>query len=116
MEYKDVEKFREWLISEEKSRAMVDKYMWDIKKCRETIGKGWDKEKLIAYKYCLMETYAPASVNSMLTSVNMFLKFLGKTEWIVKLLKIQQYVKTIYIGLLDREADPEGLANEWKAN
>ena len=39
MEYEDVEKFREWLISEEKSRATVDKYMRDIKKCWETIGK-----------------------------------------------------------------------------
>ena len=90
MEDREVEKFRKWLISEEKSRATVDKYMRDIKKCRETIGEDWDKEKLIAYKYCLMETYAPASVNSMLTSVNMFLKFLGKTELVVKLLKIQQ--------------------------
>ena len=90
MEDREVERFRKWLISEEKSRATVDKYMRNIKKCRETIGKEWDKEKLIAYKHCLMETYAPASVNSMLTSVNMFLKFLGKMDWSVKLLKIQQ--------------------------
>ena len=44
----------------------------------------------MAYKEYLAKRYAPASVNSMLTAMNRFLRFIGREDMCVKLLKIQR--------------------------
>ena len=48
------------------------------------------KEHTIAYKEQLTKQYAPTSVNSMLTAMNLFLKFTGQSSLCVRLLKIQR--------------------------
>ena len=86
-----IEKFRLYLINEEKSEATIEKYIRDIVKFRMWIsGKALNKKIVLEYKQFLIESYAPASVNSMLSSINSFFEY---NEWFdckVKALKIQK--------------------------
>lgn len=53
-------------------------------------GKTLNKKIVLEYKQFLIESYAPASVNSMLSSINSFFEY---NEWFdckVKALKIQK--------------------------
>ena len=87
------EKFREYLISEEKSAATTEKYLRDIRLFTEFSGGGEiTKETLIEYKKHLRENYAARSVNSMLASINALLSFLGWQDLRVKALKLQRQV------------------------
>ena len=86
-----IEKFILYLINEEKSEATIEKYIRDIIKFRMWIsGKTLNKKIVLEYKQFLIESYAPASVNSMLSSINSFFEY---NEWFdckVKALKIQK--------------------------
>lgn len=79
------------LHEDEKSEATVEKYIRDVSafssflRERELI-----KQEVIEYKKQISENYAPASVNSMLVSINSFLDFIGFHDLRVKLLKIQR--------------------------
>lgn len=84
--------FREYLILEEKSMSTVEKYCHDA---NEFFGfaatKEITKELTLAYKKHLQgRNYAVRSINSMLTSVNCLLSFLGWIDCRVKLLRYQQ--------------------------
>ncbi|MDO5477886.1 MAG: tyrosine-type recombinase/integrase [Clostridia bacterium] len=88
-----VEKFKQYLIEEEKAGATVEKYVRDI-----TAFALWCKEAevckslVLRYKQEMMEKYAPASVNSVLSSLNSFFEY---NEWHglkVKMLKIQKQI------------------------
>ncbi len=86
-----ISEFENYLAEEEKSEATVKKYIRDIRAfeiflCKNEPSKGL----LIQYKKSITEAYAPASVNSMLVSVNRFLKFIGRSDCCVRLLKIQR--------------------------
>ncbi len=88
-----VSRFKEYLIDEEKSSATIEKYLRDIKSfCEFLRDKPLNKDKTLAYKEYLTESYAPASVNSMLVAINCFLKFIGRQDCCVKLLKIQRQI------------------------
>ena len=86
-----IKKFRRYLIEEEKSAATVEKYIRDINVFADWLGeKDLDKETVLTYKENLIKNYAPASVNSVLSSLNSFFTF---NEWYnlrVKNLKIQR--------------------------
>ena len=88
-----VEKFKEYLINEEKSKATVEKYIHDV-----VTFKIWAKEeeitkiKVLEYKQELTEKYAPASVNVALSSLNSFFLFNEWYECKVKALKIQKQI------------------------
>ncbi len=85
--------FENYLIEEEKSEATVEKYIRDVKVFADFLcGNEPSKSELIRYKKSIAESYAPASVNSMLVSINAFLKFIGRTDACVKLLKIQRQI------------------------
>ncbi len=88
-----IEKFKHYLIEEEKSSATLEKYMRDI-----TVFFAWlagselDKIAVLRYKEHLTMNYAPASVNSVLSSLNSFFDY---NEWHglkVKMLKIQKQI------------------------
>ena len=83
--------FRRYLIGEEKAAATVEKYIRDINVFADWLGeKELDKETVLIYKENLTKNYAPASVNSVLSSLNSFFSF---NEWYnlrVKNLKIQR--------------------------
>ncbi len=88
-----IKKFRRYLIEEEKAAATVEKYIRDINVFADWLGeKDLDKETVLTYKENLIKNYAPASVNSVLSSLNSFFTF---NEWYnlrVKNLKIQRQI------------------------
>ncbi len=89
----EISDFENYLIEEEKSAATVEKYLRDIRTFAAFLGdREASKSEVIAYKKQIAEEYAPASVNSMLVSVNAFLKFIGRGDLCVKLLKIQRQI------------------------
>ena len=88
-----IQTFKEYLINEEKSLSTLDKYIRDI-----TVFTKWCKHRelnksiVLQYKQELIEKYSPATVNSVLSSLNSFLMF---NEWYdlkVKTLKIQKQI------------------------
>jgi site-specific recombinase XerD len=88
-----IQKFKEYLIDEEKSTSTLDKYIRDItvfmEWCKET---ELSKSVVLEYKQEIIEKYAPASVNSILSSLNSFFAY---NEWYdlkVKALKIQRQI------------------------
>ena len=90
-----IQKFKEYLIDEEKSSSTLEKYIRDI-----TVFMDWCKESelnksvVLEYKQDIVEKYAPASVNSILSSLNSFFAY---NEWYdlkVKALKIQRQIFT----------------------
>lgn len=89
-----LEQFKRTMIEEEKSAATQDKYMRDAKAFFKFALEYpcVNKETVIAYKRKLAEEYMPASVNSMLASVNAFLRKMGWQECTVKSIKIQKDV------------------------
>lgn len=106
-----IEKFKDFLINEEKASATLEKYMRDIKAFSEwTLGSELDKRKVLEYKEYLIGKFAPASVNSVLSSLNSFFEFNNWYELKVRMLKIQKQIfaqkdkelsKTEYERLLD---------------
>lgn len=89
-----IEKFKQYLIEEEKANATLEKYMRDITAFFVWLAGGkLDKLKVLGYKeYLINANYAPASVNSVLSSLNSFFEF---NEWHglkVKMLKIQKQI------------------------
>lgn len=90
---KTISDFKEYLLAEEKSEATIDKYIRDIKAfCAFIKGREFDKKDVLEYKSRIIEKYAPASVNSMLSSLNALFAFLEWHEMKVKTLKVQKQV------------------------
>lgn len=53
-------------------------------------GRALTKQELIRWKQQMSEQYSAATVNAMLAAINGFLRFMGWSDMIVKLLKIQK--------------------------
>lgn len=89
-----LEQFKKHLIYAEKSQATIEKYLRDIRGFLTSLGDvaALTKERAIAYKAELVRQYAPASVNSMLVAVNCFLRYIGRQDCCLKLLKIQRQI------------------------
>ena len=90
---KIIKKFKEYLIDEEKSKATIEKYIRDL-----TVFVSWlggaelCKTKVLEYKEYIISKYAPASVNSILSSLNSFFDFIDEYGLKVKNLKIQKQI------------------------
>ncbi len=68
-----VRKFKQYLYEEERSENTIAKYMRDIGGLIEYAEqKELQKADMLEYKRKLCATYAPQSVNSMLSSINSF--------------------------------------------
>ena len=90
-----VRNFKEYLINEEKSRATTDKYIRDLKAFAAWLGgEELSKAKVLEYKEHIITKYAPASVNSILSSLNSFFEYGGECGLKVKNLKIQKQIFT----------------------
>ena len=88
-----IRKFKCYLVNEEKSSSTIDKYIRDItvfmEWCKET---ELNKSVVLEYKQDIVEKYAPASVHSILSSLNSFFAY---NEWYdlkLKALKIQRQI------------------------
>lgn len=90
---KIIKKFKEYLIDEEKSKATIEKYIRDL-----TVFVSWlggaelNKTMVLGYKEYIISKYAPASVNSILSSLNSFFDFIDEYGLKVKNLKIQKQI------------------------
>ena len=90
-----IQAFESYLREEEKSEYTISKYLRDTRTFLAFAGKQEiTKELVIEYKQLLIEsgTYEVGSINSMLTSVNVLLKYLGWADCIVKCLKTQRKI------------------------
>lgn len=87
-----IDRFRAYLIREEKSPATVEKYLRDARAFHAFAGeREVTKELVMAWKERLVEKkYAVRSINSMLASLNSLLNFLGWGGCRVKSLKTQR--------------------------
>lgn len=83
--------FERFLMDEEKSGATVEKYLRDVRRfinfaAERIVDKTLTKE----YKEVLRGEYAVASANSMIASLNSFLKFVGLPDCCVRQFKVQR--------------------------
>lgn len=86
-----LEKFRQFLLDDEKSKATIEKYMRDMRCFIEFAGEqNIDKALTLSYKAELEKEYAVSSANSMLASLNSFLRFCGWLDCCVKQFKVQK--------------------------
>lgn len=88
-----IQEYRTHLITEEKSPHTIEKYVRDVNGLAGFLkGQEVTKEEIMAYKERLKGQYAVRSINSMLASVNSFLKYCGWQECCVRQLRIQKQV------------------------
>ena len=91
----DIIQFKNHLISDEKSEATVSRYVRDVTTFISWLnGREMSKELMIQYKAELVDKYEPASVNTMLASLNAYFDYIGHSEYKVRNLKLQ---KSTYI-------------------
>lgn len=87
-----IEAYGRRLGEEERARGTIEKYLRDVRQFAAWLdGRPVTKEMASGWKEYLMGNgYAPATINSMLSSVNTLFRFLGRNECRLKFLKIQQ--------------------------
>ena len=82
-----LQSFQRHLTEEEKSRATQEKYARDIQAFFAWLGdRTLDKQAVLDYKVRIQTEYAPASVNSMLSSLNSLFDFMERHDLHVKTL------------------------------
>ena len=88
-----LKEFEAYLRTEEKSDNTIEKYLRDTKSFYEFVGsKEICKTLVIKFKKFLVESYELTSANSMIASVNAFLRFTGYIDCCIKQFKIQKKV------------------------
>lgn len=86
-----MEKYKQYLIQEEKSDLTIEKYTRDVRFFLTWLGqRQLTKQEVLTYKSELISQYAVASVNSFLSSINSYLKFIGSSDCCVKTVKQQR--------------------------
>lgn len=85
--------FHVYLLENEKSTLTIEKYLRDVSYFLVWLEeRELTKAEVLAYKAQIIDAYAVSSVNSMLSSINCYLKFVGKGDCCVKILKMQREV------------------------
>jgi len=88
-----IESFKDYLIGEEKASATISKYIHDVGEFQIWLGEQeLNKMAVISYKSYLCDTYVPASVNVILSSLNCFFSYMEWYDLRVKNLKIQKQI------------------------
>ena len=103
--------FENYLRSDEKSGNTIEKYLRDVRAfCMFTEAREISKSIAMEFKASLVENYEITSANSMIASVNAFLRFMGWVDCCIKQFKVQkkafcsedkELTKTEYIRLVD---------------
>lgn len=89
----DIERFRGYLVQEERSMATVEKYIRDVRVFILWLsGQKLDKNGVLAYKEKLRTGYTASSTNSMLAALNCFFRFLGRVDCTIKSVKVQRRI------------------------
>lgn len=85
--------YKTHLLEEEKASATIEKYIRDVTTfCIWLKKQKLDKTVILNYKRHISQSFAPASVNSMISSINSFFTFNGWLDLKVKTLKIQRQI------------------------
>lgn len=84
--------YAHFLREEERSPATTEKYLRDIRTFAAFLdGRAVTKNMAVQWKeHLLSQGYAPATVNSKLSAMNGFLRFMGWNDFTVKFLKLQR--------------------------
>ena len=84
--------FERYLRSEERVSGTIEKYLRDIRGFSAWLGgRPVDKENCAGWKEHLQTTgLCPETVNTKLSALNKFLKFLGRDSCRVKYLRVQR--------------------------
>ena len=98
--FKETAEFREYLLREEKAAGTVEKYLRDVRAFFRFLSdgvpagiSGITKENALAWKDFLVSSgYAAATVNSMLASLNSFLRFCGLARCCVRPVRRQRRI------------------------
>ena len=88
------EQFCQALIQEERSTGTIEKYLRDIRAfCVWIEDKELSKEATSKWKeHLLSKGYQPTTINSMLSPLNGFLRFIGRDDCRVRFLRIQRRI------------------------
>ena len=118
-----LEKFKQYLIREERTYTTIEKYLRDVERFVQWLrDRKICKELVVSWKENLIEKkYSPITINCMLAAVNKLFLFLDHPQWQVKYLKVQrrlfrntekELTKEEYVCLLDtaRQLGRERLA------
>lgn len=91
---KQIENYKTYLMTEEKSEATIEKYVRDVTAFLLFCGEHTiSKQHVIDYKQKLISNgYAVRSINSMLASLNSFFDFSERPDCKVKSLKLQKEI------------------------
>ena len=88
-----IEDYKNHLIEEEKCSVTIEKYIRDITAfVNWTEGNEITKTLVLEYKNILVQQYAPASVNSVLSSLNGYFGYIERYDLKVKNLKVQRQI------------------------
>jgi len=88
-----IKSFRDYLMQEEKSALTIEKYLRDVRFFLQWLGeRELTKSSVLGYKEHLMEQYALASVNSIISSLNCYFDYIGRNDCRVKTIKQQRRV------------------------
>ncbi|KAF5063311.1 Tyrosine recombinase XerD [anaerobic digester metagenome] len=92
MEPVQVEDYLQYLREDERSQATLEKYRRDVMGFYLSLpaGKQVDKHTVQGYKELLLQRYAVSSVNSILTALNGFFRYVGWHECRVRTVKTQR--------------------------
>lgn len=86
-----ITRYTAYLQEQERSDKTVYKYKHSLMELTDYLGEQpISKVKVIEWKKMLCKTYAPATVNLMLTAINCFFQFMGWGEFKIRLLRIQR--------------------------
>ncbi len=87
-----LEKFKQFLIDEERAAATIEKYRRDVQAFFTWLPEKTEvsKEMVLEYKRKLAAQYKSTSANSMLVALNRFFGFCGRRDLQVRLLKVQR--------------------------
>lgn len=87
-----MEGFERALAAEERSRGTIEKYLRDVSAFLCWLGeREMTKEAAAGWKeHLLAQGYVPVTINSMLSALNGYFRFVGREECRVKFLRIQR--------------------------
>ena len=89
----DIQNFENYLREEERSDLTIEKYRRDVRRFLSWLGaRALTKAELLAYKASLLAEYEISSVNSILSSINVYLVYSGRAGWRVRTVKQQRQV------------------------
>lgn len=88
-----IDAYRAQLFREEKAAATLEKYVHDVAAFAKWCGqRTLTKELMLEYKQSLTAQYAPASVNTIIASLNGFFTMFERYDLRIKPLKIQRQI------------------------